>query len=230
MSDGYLGAMTFPQPIINLVSTRCVDGNHFRLQRWYADHVHLLMAAPEMQHVELYRCTLPLAGQSPDYLCMYQFASLEGFAAFEKGEPRAKASALTNAALGRSSIEILQRNQYARYLHRQWPAIASSGSSTWRLAASLQSASNWTMETERWLSDQLEALRACTPLIAAQALVQHSQASQCFITLDFAGGDAPIVWQLLQDQLCENTLYGQAPESLRFDWAARAAWHLTWQR
>lgn len=234
--------MHLHSPTINLVCTRCTDGNHIALQRWYADHVHLLLAAPELQQAQLFRCTQPLTGQPPDYICMYAFASVEAFEAFEHGQPKQQATELTNTAAGRSSIEIVQRAQYARKLHRQWPAPSSPGSPNWGLVACLQSASSWTLATERWLADQLQALRACTPLIAAQAYVhasvqararlgeQRDQTTSCFIVLDFAGGDAQSIWLLLQDQLAQSALYGQAPPSLRFDWAATASWQQSWLR
>ncbi len=234
--------MPLHSPTINLVCTRSLDGNHIALQRWYADHVHLLLATPELQQAQLFRCTQPLAGQPPDYFCMYAFASVEAFEAFEHGKPKQQATELTHAAIGRSSIEIVQRTQYVRKLHRQWPAPSSPSDPTWRLAVCLQSASSWTLATERWLADQLQALRACTPLIAAQVYVQASvqaraqvdeqqdQTTSCFIVLDLAGCDAQSIWSLLQDQLAQSALYGQALSSLRFDWAAKASWQQSWRR
>jgi hypothetical protein len=216
-------------PLINLVSTRCTDGNHLALRRWYADHVHLLLGAPELQQAWLYRCGKTLSGEPPDYFCMYEFASLQAFEAFEHGEPKAQATLLTNAAAGRSSIEIVQRVQYARQIHRQWASTVAS-SKAWRLAASFLCEDGWSLEKERWLADHLEALRACTPLVAAQAYVSPAQPTKGFIALDFVGGDASDVWQLLQDQFSQVSLYGQSPESLRFEWAAMAQWQQTWLR
>jgi hypothetical protein len=216
-------------PTINLVCTRCLDGNHIALQRWYADHVHLLLAAPELQQAQLFRFAQPLAGQPPDYFCMYEFASMAAFEAFEHGAPKAQATALTNAAAGRSSIEIVQRTQYARWLHRSWPAPAHEWGATWRLAACLQSDAAWSLDAQRWMADQLQALRSCAPLIAAQAYSGYGQAEQCFIALDFAAGEAQAIWLMLQALLAQPALYGQAP-AVQTLWAASASPVQAWLR
>jgi hypothetical protein len=215
------------QPTINLVSTRCTDGNHLALQRWYADHVHLLLAAPELQRVQLFRCGQPLAGLPPDYFCVYEFANRDAFQAFEHGQPKAQAAQLTNAAAGRSSIEIVQRTQYLRWLHRQWPSHQQS--EPWRLAICLQSEGAWTLDAQRWLADQLQALRACAPLLRAQGFVQHDQAVQAHIALDFAGDQAENVWPLLQELFALPGLYGQT-QTLQINWAASASPVQAWLR
>jgi hypothetical protein len=226
--------MSTHQPIINLVCTRCSDGNHFALQRWYADHVHLLLAAPQLQQAQLFRCAQPLEGEPPQYVCMYEFADYPAFEAFEHGEAKVRATELTNAATGRSSISIVQRMQYARMLHRQWPAHASSHSAasspSWRLVASFECEDAWSLAAERWLGDHLQALHACSPLMAAQVYVSDTNEPHGFVALDFAGGDAQDVWQLLRQQLTQDSLYGQALASLRFHWAAKANWLQSWLR
>jgi hypothetical protein len=214
---------------INLVCTRCTDGNHIALRRWYADHVHLLLAAPELRQATLHRSTQPLAGQPPDYFCMYEFASHDDFLAFEHGEPKAQATELTNAASGRSSIEIVQRTQYARWLHRQWPAPADLPTKPWRLAACLQSDAAWSLDAQRWLADHLQALQSCAPLIGAQIYAGHAQAAQCFMALDFVGGDAQAIWQMLQALLTQPAVYGQA-QAVQTLWAASAAPVQAWLR
>ncbi len=216
-------------PVINLVSTRCTDGQHLALQRWYADHVHLLLAAPELQRAQLYRCTLPLAGEPPDYFCVYEFQSLDAFAAFEHGQPKARATALTNAAQGRSSIEIVQRRQYVRWLHRSWPAPRAQLAAPWRLAACISGAQGWALDAQRWLADQLQALRGCAPLLRAQAFVQQDQPAHAFLALDLEGADAQSVWPLLQDIMAHPSLYGQAQE-LTISWAASASPVQAWLR
>lgn len=221
--------MFLTSPTINLVCTRCLDGNHIALQRWYADHVHLLLAAPELQQAQLFRVAQPLAGKPPDYFCMYEFASLAAFDAFEHGQPKARATELTNAAAGRSSIEIVQRTQYVRWLHGQWPAPSHEQGTTWRLAACLQSDAAWALDAQRWLADHLQALRSCAPLIGAQAYSGQAQAQQCFIALDFAGGDAQAIWPMLQTLLAQPALYGQAP-TVQTLWAASAAPVQAWLR
>ncbi len=225
------------QPAVNLVCTRATDGNHIALRRWYADHVHLLLAAPELRQATLYRCNEPLAGQPPDYFCIYEFASYDDFLGFEHGQPKARATELTNAATGRSSIEIVQRTQYLRWLHRQWPVPAKERGSQhssqyglpWHLAVCLSSEAGWTLDAQRWLADHLQALQSCSPLISAQAFCGANEKNQAFIKLEFAGGEAKVIWPLLQDQLSQSALYGQLPQ-LETVWAARAAVLQEWLR
>lgn len=214
---------------MNLVCTRCTDGQHLALQRWYGDHVHLLLAAPELQQAQLFRISQPLAGQPPDYFCMYEFASMAAFEAFEQGQPKAQATLLTNAAAGRGSVEIVQRTQYTRWLHRTWPAPSESSGEPWRLVVCISSSAEWTLGAQRWLADQLQALRGCAPLLRAQAFVQQDQASQAFLSLDFAGSDAKSIWLLLQDLLAQPGLYGQA-EALQTHWVASASPVQAWRR
>lgn len=221
--------MFLTSPTLNLVCTRCIGGNHLALQRWYADHVHLLLTAPELQQAQLFRVVQPLEGQPPDYFCMYEFASRAAFEAFEHGQPKAQATELTNAAAGRNSVEIVQRTQYARWLHRQWPAPAHEQGTPWRLAACLQSDAAWSLDAQRWLADQLQALRSCAPLIGAQVYAGQTQAQQCFITLDFSAGDAQAIWPMLQAMLAQPALYGQA-QAVQTLWAARAAPVQAWLR
>jgi hypothetical protein len=218
-----------PTPIINLVCTRCTDGKHIALQRWYADHVHLLLSAPELEQAQLFRCTQPLAGQPPDYFCMYDFASMQAFEDFEHGEPKRQATQLTNAAVGRSSIEIVQREQYGRWLHRQWAVPTSTPGQPWRLAACLQSDAAWSLDAQRALADQLEALRSCAPLAQAHVYEQHGDTSRLFLALDFVGDDAHNVWPLLSKLLKQPSLYGQ-PRQLAVVWASKAQFVQAWLR
>jgi hypothetical protein len=199
------------------------------LQRWYADHVQLLLAAPTLQKASLYRCTQALHGAAPDYFCIYDFAQMDDFLAFEHSPEKAQASVLTNAAAGRSSIQIVQRTQYVRWLHRQWAAPTSAPGQTWRLAACLQSDDAWSLDAQRALADQIQALCSCSPLVGAQAYTQHEQASQAFLALDFSGGDVHAVWDMLQLQLAQPSMYGQAP-SLQIHWAASASLVQAWLR
>ncbi len=214
---------------MNLVCTRCTDGQHLALQRWYGDHVHLLLAAPQLQQAQLHRCTLPLAGLPPDYFCMYAFLSHDDFLAFEQGRPKAEATLLTNAAAARGSVEIVQRTQYTRWLHRSWPAASESSGESWQMALCVSSVSAWTLDSQRWLADQLQALRGCAPLLRAQAFVQQDQASHAFLVLDFAQSDAQSIWSLLQDLLAQPSLYGQA-QALQTHWAASASPVQAWLR
>ena len=218
-----------PAPAINLVCTRCTDGNHIALQRWYADHVHLLLLAPELQGAALYRCEQLLHGMPPDYFCVYAFAHLEDFAAFERGSGKAQATALTNAAAGRASVEIVQRTQYTRWLHRQWAASSHAIGAVWQLVICLEAEGGWPLEAQRWLADQLQALRSSSPLIEAQMFSSEGAGHPSFMVLDFAGCDAGEMWQMLQAQLSAPALYGQALQ-LKTIWAASASPLQTWLR
>jgi hypothetical protein len=211
---------------INLVCTHCTDGNHIALRRWYADHVHLLLAAPELVCATLHRCTQPLAGQPPDYFCIYEFTSLDDFLVFEHSEAKARATELTNAAAGRSSIEIVQRSQYARWLHRKWPGPPQEQGEVWRLAACFENEAGWSLDAQRWLADHLQALLSCTPLVGAQVF---SGSDQAFAALDFSGGDPAAVWQLLQHHLAQPAPYGQT-QRLKMRWATTANVLQQWQR
>lgn len=219
-------------PMINVVCTRATDSNHSALRRWYADHVHLLLTAPELRQAQLYRCQRALAGQPPDYFCIYDFACQDDFLAFEHGQPKAEATELTQAAEGRSSIEIVQRTQYTRWLHRQWaaPAGASEAVGTgWRLAVCLQAEAGWPLEAQRWLADHLQALQSGSPLVEAQVFSGEGPDHPTWLTLDFVGGDAGVIWQMLLAQLTEPSLYGQA-QTLKTLWAASAFAQQSWLR
>jgi hypothetical protein len=228
-SDTFIGFLRNMPTAINLVCTRCTDANHIALQRWYADHVHLLLSAIELRKAALHRCREPLAGQPPDYFCIYEFASHDEFLAFEHGQPKAQATELTNAAAGRRSIEIVQRAQYLPWLHRQWPAPSNQQARLWRLAACIDNETGWTLDAQRWLADHLQALQSCTPLTAAQVYSHQSRENQAFMVLDFVGGDASSIWLLIQDQLDQPALYG-GPQLLSTQWAASAEQLQTWLR
>jgi ATP-dependent helicase/nuclease subunit A len=43
--------------LINLVATRCLDGDHAMMFRWYNDHVHLLMGCDALQEATVLGAT-----------------------------------------------------------------------------------------------------------------------------------------------------------------------------
>jgi hypothetical protein len=221
--------MIFQSHTINLVGTRCTDGQHWALQRWYADHVHLLLMAPELHKAQLFRSQQTLMGQPPEYFCVYEFASHDDFLQFEHGPPKAQATALTNAAAGRNSIEIVQRTQYARWLHRQWLSLQNHSLPTWRLAACLTSDADWALDAQRWLADQLQDLRTCCDLRTAQVYAQHDQAHQAFLMLEIASHEVSEVWQHLMNSMSQPGLYGLAPR-LKVQWAVSAIEVQAWLR
>jgi hypothetical protein len=216
-------------PTINLVCTRCVDSNHLSLQRWYADHVHLLLAAPSLRQAQLFRRAEPLMGQPPNYFCMYAFASMADFDAFEHGQPKAHATELTNAAAGRSSIDIVQRHQFERWLHRSWPAPHGVQGSAWRLAAYLASDAPWALPAQRWWADHLQALQACAPVLRAQMFTQRGDTARALLLLDVVGDEPHKVWRLLQEQIKQPALHGAA-QHVQTQWAMAAQGIQSWMR
>lgn len=149
-------------PAINLVGTRCTDQNHAALQRWYNDHAQLLMASPQLQSAELFR--LQHSTASMDYLCLYHFAAISEFPAFDSGDVMANVRELSNIAPGRSSIEIVKRTQYERMLNRRW-SMEQGG----HIQASLLALREGGMqEVVRWLNDVLYTLHLQIPLQSAQ--------------------------------------------------------------
>lgn len=100
--------------LINLVATRCVDGDHAMLFRWYNDHVHLLMGCEALREATLYRHKAAVAGTGPQYLCLYTFDSHADFMQFETSEARARAQAVVRSGWASTGIQILQRTQFQR--------------------------------------------------------------------------------------------------------------------
>ncbi|MFM7331811.1 MAG: hypothetical protein ACKO1L_09145 [Brachymonas sp.] len=156
-------------PAINLVCTRCTDGNHAALQRWYNDHAQLLMACPLLQSAELFQAKA--ANASLDYFCLYHFDKLSDFAAFDSGDVMAQVRDLSNEALGRSSIEIIKRTQYERVLNRNWV----SDHSGWYQAVLLELLGSDLPTTLRWLNDVLYRMHTENALQAAQVYVAQNQ-------------------------------------------------------
>jgi hypothetical protein len=226
--------MTYP--VINLVCTRATQGDFMALQRWYSDHVLLLMAAPELAQASLYRCTASLQGAAPDYACVYEFADHAAFLRYEHGEPKAAAAVLTDAAPGRSSIEIVQRTQYARFLNQRWsrPELGALRS---ELGLCLQIADAPQLSVQRWLADALHQLHACSPLLAAQCYVgcdvDRALGDQVWLKVDSASASVQAVWQALQWMLLENKQesgYGQRPDHCSILWAAQLQPLSRWNR
>jgi hypothetical protein len=180
-----------------------------------------MFMAPELQQALIYKCTESLSGNTPDYFCIYEFFSTADYSAFELGEHKAIATKITNAAIGRESIEIVQRTQYTRWLNNQWPRIEPY-KNYWRLAVCVTSSCDWTLEEKRWLADRLHMLRADTPLMSAQAFAQNNKNSEVFLALDFAGSNPKKVWQLAQELLTQSSNFGRKP-TLTTQWAVSAS-------
>jgi heme-degrading monooxygenase HmoA len=99
--------------LVNLVGTRAVRGEHDALVRWYADHVHQLMAFDGLLGAALHRRCVP-HDTAPEYVCLYDFADRMAFDAYERSDAHAAAARDRAAGWGRDGIEITLRTQFER--------------------------------------------------------------------------------------------------------------------
>lgn len=120
---------------INLVGTRCRDGDHATLRRWYADHVHELFAFDGLLEARLLAREGTGQGAAPEYLCLYDFASAAAFAEYEAGPVRAAAAADRELGWGRDGIEITLRQAHTRLYRRAGPGPAAPHSCVTALQA-----------------------------------------------------------------------------------------------
>lgn len=203
---------------INLVCTRRTDHDPALLERWYNDHAQLLMASPELQSAELFRFNSTTEGM--DYFCLYHFAALERFAAFDSGEVMAKVRELSNTAPGRSSIEIVRRTQFERLLHRQW--LAGEGGAAQVSLFTLQSYA--LSEATRWLNDVLYALHLKHLLRSAHVYATRTNTPELFVLLQAGGPDLlPLNWHTWESP------YASRP-NMRPIWQAQAERIAQWLR
>jgi hypothetical protein len=215
--------------VYNIVSTRCADGQHLALQAWYADHVQLLLACPPLLSAQLQRCTHAMLGEPPDYVCTYDFRSPEDFELFERSDEKAQAGALTDAAAGRGSIQIVQRRQYARLLHRRYGSDQQP--SPQGLLMELHVASNQgTMATSRWLGAALQEAGAAMPMHAAHAYQSLQEPDALLLDVSLGACDARQAWDALHMLLQPPPLYGQAPTQWTMVWAASRVPVMQWLR
>jgi hypothetical protein len=105
--------------LVNAVGTRAVSGEHDALVRWYADHVHMLMAFGGLQGAALHRRIGADGSGAPDYLCLYDFADRAAFEAYEHSDVHKNASHDRAQGWGRDGIEITLRSQFERLYQRQ---------------------------------------------------------------------------------------------------------------
>lgn len=109
--------------LINVVGTRAVRGEHDALVRWYADHVHMLMAFDGLHGAALHRRVGDEAG-APDYLCLYDFADRAAFDAYEHSSVHKNAAQDRLLGWGRDGLEITLRTQFERLY---WCASGEGG-------------------------------------------------------------------------------------------------------
>ena len=215
-------------PVINLVSTRCTEGNHALLQRWYADHVQLLLSSPQLCSAQLHRCVQGLHGHEPDYVCLYEFANSGDFERFESSPEKAQATVLTNAAPGRGAIEIVQRIQFERLLHQQFgqaPMVSPQG-----FLIQLQATDTWCQSNIRWLSDIVQEVRAVLPLQNVQLMGGLQETKLLQLHLGFGNCEVQPAWALLMTLLQQTSRYGHAPDQWEMQWASATAPVMQWIR
>lgn len=109
--------------LINVVGTRAVRGEHEQLVRWYADHVHMLMAFDGLLGAALHR-RVGDDGAAPDYLCLYDFADRTAFDAYEQSDVHKNAAQDRAQGWGRDGLEITLRTQFERLY---WCASGEGG-------------------------------------------------------------------------------------------------------
>jgi hypothetical protein len=225
---------------INLVATRCKDGNHAMLLRWYNDHVHILFQFAALQKANLYRAldgSTDHGGRAPPYLCVYEFPSRADFEAFEVGAPREAARQVLLGGWGKDGIEIVWRPQFERIVCRGSGAGAHANtpvpSDHW-LVQHLQLGAAPRADAARWLNDQAHGLLPDAAYGEAH-LYQSTSATD-------AGGGALVMAQRRTPGAtagaagdpdwvdASGEAWGQAPASVNLDWQANYALLRTWSR
>jgi hypothetical protein len=175
---------------VNLVATRCKNGDHATLFRWYNDHVHILMGFDGLQRAALYRRAAEAsAGDStaaPEYFCVYDFASQADFMAFEAGDARAQARQILLGGWGKDGIEITQRTQFWRLGARTTSSEVAAGDGLWQVQ-SLRLGAGPAAGVARWLGD---ALHRALEGHAVGHLAWHRA-----VDANEAGGDALVMAQ-----------------------------------
>lgn len=106
MSDG-------ANRILHVVGTDCANGDHEQFDRWYGDHILQLMKYPGMQTATRFRRTAPHPIM-PEYLCLYEFPSLEEFHNYNHSEAFQAAEADRLAGWGKDGVINRLRLQYSR--------------------------------------------------------------------------------------------------------------------
>lgn len=202
--------------LINLVATRCLDGDHAMLYRWYNDHVHLLMGCEALREATLYRRSSPEQDAVAEYLCLYAFGSHADFMLFETSEARARAQAVVRAGWASTGIRILQRTQYLRLGRSLDPGSAGG----YRFAALALGAAT-AQDTARWLNDRMHASWGSAP--GERAWMRAWSA-------DDAGGEALVLGQAGDTQAVGRAIAAWPQEAVDPAFGARpASVELLWQ-
>ncbi len=168
--------------LFNLVCTNSLDGDHATLQRWYADHVHLLLRFDGLRGAHLLAREdvapgLTAASTACHYLCLYAFESPEAFAEFEVSSVRKSAPQLGNAAWMKTGIHIAARQQYQRVTYRA--NAVNNADAPWQAQSFRLPDSGDALATERWLQGGIHAALALPGCVAVH-LLRCTQAPEGF--------------------------------------------------
>ncbi len=217
---------------VNLVATRCKNGDHATLLRWYNDHVHILMGFDGLRGAALYRrATAPDAGgtaAAPEYICLYDFASQADFMAFEAGNARAQARQILLDGWGKDGIKITQRTQFWRLGARLSQNAVASSDGIWHVQL-LHLGAGPVAGVARWLGDSLHRALDCA---ATGHLAWHRA-----VDANDAGGDALVMaqtastqesvpsplqpgWWLAEGDSAGLGVWGHAPATTTIEWEA----------
>jgi len=219
--------------VLNLVGTRCTDGQYGALERWYNDHAQLLMASAQLQRAQLYRLQVQSgaaqAAVLPEYLCLYEFACWADFAQFDAGAVMAQVRACSDAAAGRSSVEMVQRSQFERLLCRRW--VSQAGADFWQLGLlKVHQAgepavplAQQMQHIERWLNDVVYGLHRSAQLVSAQVYASSRVDQVELFVLLQAPGALPLNWYEV------GSAYAAQP-GLQVIWQAQAQPIAQWLR
>jgi hypothetical protein len=227
---------------VNLVATRCKNGDHAALFRWYNDHVHILMRFDGLLRATLYRrATAHDPGGSaaaPEYFCLYDFATQADFMAFEVNDAREQARQVLLAGWGKEGIEITQRRQFWRLGARLTCNAMAASDGLWHVQL-LQLGAGPLEGVARWLGDCVH--RGLDPdAVGHQAWHRAADATD-------AGGDALVVAQTASTQALapsawqpgwwpgdgddgRHSAWGQAPATSTVTWQAPYRRLCSWRR
>ena len=224
---------------VNLVATRCKNGNHATLFRWHNDHVHILMGFDGLRRASLYRQAVEPkagnAGAAPEYICLYDFARQPDFMAFEGSDARTQARQILLGGWGKEGIEITQRTQFwrlgTRMAYGTEGTVASAehgGDGLWHVQ-SLRLGAGPAAGVARWLGDSLHrALDATTTghLAWHRAVDAIDAGGDALVMAQTASVQAPASsplppswWQCEKDS-ADLGAWGHAPATTSVAWEA----------
>lgn len=202
--------------LINLVATRCLDGDHAMMFRWYNDHVHLLMDCEALQEATLFRRVSAPRDGAAEYLCLYTFGSGAAFQQFETSTARARAQAVVRAGWASTGLSILQRTQYRRIGHNP----QATERADFRFAELAMGAAA-VPESDRWLNDRVHAAWGDAP--GQRAWLRAGGAADAGDALVFGqGADTGVLATAIDAWAAEavDPAFGRRPDGLTVRWQA----------